>query len=142
MLYALMNADEFSIQLLVGSRCISRASEHSVPPPWLTSGWPTILDVFCSKSLENSELSLEYELQPPVAKQGCSQSGDDLNHQSRGSTIASHMPAGAARRVWFPELGERFRSRWQNGMPFETLIESRHRTDRDRFRARGAAPSR
>jgi hypothetical protein len=55
---------------------------------------------------------------------------------------SSHVPAGDAQRVWVPEMGVRLRSRWQNGMSFEARIESRRRTDRDRFRALGAAPSR
>lgn len=35
------------------------------------------------------------------------------------------MAAGDAQRVWFPEMIERLRSRWHQGMSFAALIELR-----------------
>jgi hypothetical protein len=39
------------------------------------------------------------------------------------------MPAGDAQRVWFPEMIEKLRSRWHEGMSFEAVIELRDELD-------------
>ena len=39
------------------------------------------------------------------------------------------MPAGDAHRVWFPQMIERLRSHWHDGISFEGLIELRDDLD-------------
>ena len=41
----------------------------------------------------------------------------------------SDMPANDAQRIWFPEMVERLRSRWQEGTSLEALIELRDELD-------------
>jgi hypothetical protein len=41
----------------------------------------------------------------------------------------SDMPAGDAQRVWFSEMVERLRSRWQEGTSLEALIKLRDELD-------------
>lgn len=39
------------------------------------------------------------------------------------------MPAGDAQRVWFPEIVERLRAEWEDGLSFPSLIELRDALD-------------
>jgi hypothetical protein len=39
------------------------------------------------------------------------------------------MPAGDAQRVWFPEIVERLRAEWDDGLSFPSLIELRDALD-------------
>jgi hypothetical protein len=39
------------------------------------------------------------------------------------------MAAGDAQRVWFPEMVERLRSQWHQGMSFDALVELRDELD-------------
>ena len=39
------------------------------------------------------------------------------------------MPAGDAQRVWFPEMVERLRAEWRDGLSFPSLIELRGTMD-------------
>jgi hypothetical protein len=39
------------------------------------------------------------------------------------------MPAGDARRTWFPEMIVTLRSSWQPAMPFEAMVDLRDKLD-------------
>ena len=39
------------------------------------------------------------------------------------------MAAGDAQRVWFPEMVQRLRSQWHQGMPLDALVELRDDLD-------------
>jgi hypothetical protein len=59
-------------------------------------------------------------------------SGVSLAHSMGASERlynGSDMAAGDAQRVWFPEMIERLRSQWHQGMSFDAIVELRDTLD-------------
>jgi hypothetical protein len=46
-----------------------------------------------------------------------------------GTTMVSVMAAGDAQRVWFPEMIDKLRSHWHQGMSFDAIVELRDDLD-------------
>jgi hypothetical protein len=67
----------------------------------------------------------------------CGRSGEDEPGQEQSAQSAAvwrhynsaAMAAGDAQRVWFPEMIEKLRSQWQEGMSFDAMVHLRDELD-------------